>query len=99
MTTLTYPSLDHFLDYVEGAQGEKDDTPDIGAAEAYLLCLLFRWGAEDEGQTDDVAQLNEQLALINSVLTDEERLGALQHLIAWGDQPADSWLQSRTIVI
>lgn len=93
--TTTYPTLDEFMSLLERA--DADNPPDVGAVDAFLICLLMTWEADEEEDAERLADMYDNLAEINQVLTNEERLEAMNHLMEWAK--TDEWITERIVAI
>lgn len=93
--TTTHPTLDEFMSLLDNADAH--NLPDVGAVDAFLICLLMKWEADEEENAERMADMNENLSEINSVLTNEERLEALNRLMEWAK--TDEWITDRMVAI
>lgn len=97
--TLTYPTLDDFTAHIDTVNVSDDpEAQGFGLVEAFLLNLLMRWEAEDRGLTSEdshLKEVNETITAISGMISDEERLSVVTHLVIWQGQ--EGWLAERLL--
>ena len=93
----TYKTLDEFVALVEEA--DSDNPPDLGAVEAFLLCLLMRWEAEEDNDSERAKSMTEELSGLNKVLDDVERVEVLKYLASWASEEGMEWIPARLLPI
>lgn len=97
-TAETPTSLTDFMEGVYALKASPDGYFDLKPYDAYLLNIILRWASEEnlaledtDANRDALFSINADLAVLNSVLTDEERGRALAQFGIWAQ--TDGWIK------
>lgn len=93
-----YATVDDFVNYILCLAPSPDGLFDIKPYDAYIMTLLNRWYSEAElSETDtdiirkDLAEINEDLIIINEELGDADRGAVIRQLGEWA-KGGEGWL-------
>jgi len=92
----TFATLDEFMSGVLSIAPDDEGYYKLSTYEAFILAILNRWRAEDDGNQEELDEINADLAVLNDELGDAGRLAVMRQFGVWASN-GDGWIDASKV--